>query len=192
VVIATATDCELQIQPEATLCQRDFFARLNTFAVVGYRTATAMAGSPRITDITWQTYLRCRRDDLAVMARRRLRQRKGCQRSPTCARWSPEGQHRYAPYPVASRHWRACSRPGQADEALAAHGNTGKQPRPEAPGATCRSRNGRCLDIGPANKPGWGAGRGAPTRLNELRLSASPQRRAAKMLSYVPARSALE
>jgi hypothetical protein len=66
-----------------------------------------MAGSPRITDITWQTYLRCRRDHLAVMERRRLRQRKGCQRSPTCARWSPDGQHRYAPYPVASRHWQA-------------------------------------------------------------------------------------
>jgi hypothetical protein len=47
-----------------------------------YRTATATAASPRITDITWQTYLRCRRDHLAVMERRRLRQRKGCQRSP--------------------------------------------------------------------------------------------------------------
>ena len=42
-----------------------------------YRTATAMAGSPQITDITLVTYPRCRRDGLAVMERRRLRRRKG-------------------------------------------------------------------------------------------------------------------
>jgi hypothetical protein len=32
-----------------------------------------MAGLPQITDITSQTYLRCRRDGLAVMRRRGLR-----------------------------------------------------------------------------------------------------------------------
>ena len=43
--------------------------------------------------------------------RRRLRRRKGCQRSPTCARWSPDGQHRLRAIfacvsPLASR-WNA-------------------------------------------------------------------------------------
>ena len=63
-------------QIDETLLQRTAgpYIRVKTG---GYRTATAMAGSPQITDITWQTYLRCRRDHLAVMERRRLRRRKG-------------------------------------------------------------------------------------------------------------------
>jgi hypothetical protein len=44
-----------------------------------YRTATRMAASPQSADITLAIYLRCRRDGLDAMERRRSRRRKGRQ-----------------------------------------------------------------------------------------------------------------
>jgi hypothetical protein len=72
------------------------FVRIG-FKTRSYRIATAMTGSPQITDITLANYRRCRRDGLAFMERRRLRRRKGQRPPPAAARPAQRSTCRRAP-----------------------------------------------------------------------------------------------